>query len=349
MKILFVEPGVTWSTADVAAGLRVGLLEHGVSLVRYRLDTRIDRSSRWLAYNWRRAKRQNPAIERPTAADAFYQAGIEALAMALRHNVDAVLAVTGSFFHPDVPILMRRAGLTVVVLFTESPYNLEQELVLAALVDGCWTTERTAVDAFRAVNRRSAYLKHGWHPDRHYPGVHPGDEAVPAHDVVFVGSGFPERVAWLAAIDWTGIDLGLYGTWRGLSRRHLLAPYVRGGIISNEQTAALYRRAAIGLNLYRFSPLPAESLNPRAYELARCGVFHLSTARAEVGETFGDLVPSCTTPAEAAALIRAWLPDAHRRAEIAAHLPGRVAAASWAERSAEVIGDLAALLGAKAA
>jgi spore maturation protein CgeB len=347
MKILFVEPGASWSTADVAAGLRHGLTHHGVSLVRYRLDARIDRSTRWLTYNWRRTKRSQPTLTKPTVADVFYLAGVGALEMALRHEVDAVLIVSAMFFHPDVVTLMRRAGLRVVVLFTESPYDLEHELKMAARVDACWTTERSVLDAFRAVTRQVGYLRHAWHPERHRPGPQPGDDRMPAHDVVFVGSGFPERVAWLTAIDWRGIDLGLYGSW-AVSKRHILAPFVRGGIIDNAQTAALYRRARIGLNLYRLGEA-AESLNPRAYELARCGAWSLSSARAEVTERFGPLVPTCTTPAEAGALLRAWLPDEDGRAEIAAQLPGRVALDSWIERSAQVIGDLHSLLGAKAA
>jgi spore maturation protein CgeB len=348
MTLLFVEPGASWSTADVAAGLRLGLTQHGVHLVRYRLDTRLVRSQRWLTYNWRRAKRMQPMLEKPTLADVFYQAGIGALEMALRHQVDLVFVVSGMFLHPDVVTIMKRAGLRVVVLFTESPYDLEHELRMAARVDGCWTTERSVVPQFQAVNRRSGYLRHAWHPERHQPGPQAGDEAVPAHDVVFIGSGFPERVAWLSAIDWRGIDLGLYGAWHGISQRHLLKPYVRGGIIDNRQTAALYRRARVGLNLYRVGP-HAESLNPRAYELARCGAFHLSSARAEVSELFGPLVPTCTTPLEAGALIRAWLPDDDRRAEVAAALPRHVASDSWVERSAQVIGDLQTLLGARAA
>src|SRR5689334_12408056 len=102
MRCLLVEPGASWSTADVSAGLRHGLEHHGVDLVRYRLDTRILRSKRWLRYNWRRAKKTNPAIVKPTDADVFYQAAVGALEMALRHEVDVVLIVSAMFFHPDV-------------------------------------------------------------------------------------------------------------------------------------------------------------------------------------------------------------------------------------------------------
>lgn len=358
LRVLLIEPGASWSTADVSAALRYGLEQHGVDLVRYRLDQRIDRSNRWLYSNWRRTKKKNPGIEKPTTGDVFYQAGIGALEMALRHQVDVVLVVSAMFLHPDVIILMKRAGLRVVILFTESPYDMAKELAVAKMVDGCWTNERSAVEAFQAVNPHAGYLPHGWHPLRHQAGAQPGDDLFPAHDVVFVGSGFHERVEWLTAIDWTGIDFGLYGSWDSVGSRHPLKQYIRGGVLDNAQTAALYRRAKVGLNLYRtsmgwgkFAPAiaHAESLNPRAYELAQCGAFHVSTYRAEVSEVFGDLVPTFETPAEASDLIRRWLADSAGRARVQAQLPARVAESSWVERAASVIGDLQTLLQRRAA
>jgi len=354
MKVFQIGPGASWATADVAAGLREGLTHHGVEVVDYALDARIARSQSWLYANWRRAKKRNPTIEKPTVADVFLQAGRDALWVALWHDVfrgglDAVLIVSAMFVHPDVLMVMRRAGLPVFVLFTESPYDLEKELRIAKLVDGCWTNERSSVPAFQAVNPHSGYVPHGWHPIRHQPGPQSTDATLPAHDVVFVGSGFQERVEWLNAIDWTGIDLGLYGSWDSLGSKHRLRRFVRGKQTDNVTTAGLYRRAKIGLNLYRTSIgwgkdapriLHAESLNPRAYELAACGAFHLSTYRQEVSEVFGDLVPTFNNPAEAEALIRQWLANPAGRAKVAAALPACVAHASWHQRAASIIGDL---------
>ncbi len=352
VKLLCIHPGASTSTSDVADGLCYGLEYHGVELVRYRLDQRIDRSYRWLNYNWRRTRVKRVDIERPTTADVFYQAGIGALEMALRHQVDCVVVVSAMFLHPDVIILMKRAGLRVCVVFTESPYDQDKELAVAKLIDGCWTNERTSVEAFAAVNPRAGYLAHAWHPERHRPGAQPEDETVPAHDVVFVGTGFPSRLEWLASIDWTGIDLGLYGNWQHLPSRHVLRRFVRDAEVSNARAAALYRRAKIGLNLYRTNvgwakDAPtvsrAESLNPRAYELARCGAFTISNARAEVLEVFGDLVPTFTSADQAAALIRFWLANERARERVRLELPACVADVSWVERSTRVIGDIESL------
>jgi spore maturation protein CgeB len=353
VKVLLLHPGASFSTADVEAGLRFGLRAHGVQVVEYRLDERLDHSRRWLHAAWRRVRKGNASIEKPTTGDIFYKAGEPAIAMALRHQVDVVLVVSAMFLHPDVIILMRRAGLRVVVLFTESPYDQAKELAVARLINGGWTNERSALAAFTEANPSSGYLPHAWHPERHRPGPQPGDDAVAAHDVVFIGSAFHERVAWLAAIDWTGIDLGLYGAWEALGSRHALRRFVRGTHVPNTTAAALYRRAKVSLNLYRTSQgwgreapaiAHAESLNPRAYELAACGAFSLSTYRAEIPELFGELVPTFHSPADASALIREWLADPVRRADVAASLPACVAESSWVDRSTRVIGDLQSLL-----
>jgi spore maturation protein CgeB len=345
VKILLIHPGASYSTADVEAGLRHGLEAGGAEIIQYRLDGRIAESARWLTAAWRRRRNTDPALVKPTAADVCYRAGLEAIPLALRHQVDVVLIVSATLLHPDVVVLLKRAGLRVVVAFTESPYDLDQELAVARLVDGCWTTERSSVEAFRAVTARAGYLRHGWHDARHTASPGAEDATVAAHDVVFVGTAFRERVAWLSAIDWTGIDLGLYGAWESLGSRSKLRRFVRGGIVPPATTTALYRRAKIGLNLYRAAPTAhAESLNPRAYELARCGVFQVSTPRAEVAEVFGDLVPVVETPAEGTRVLRHWLADEAGRHDVQARVPACVADASWVARAADVLTDLNGLL-----
>jgi hypothetical protein len=177
-------------------------------------------------------------------------------------------------------------------------------------------------------------------------------DSVPAHDVVFIGTGFAERIDTLAAVDWAGlgIDLGLYGTWELLGSRHRLRRFVRGCVVPNAEAMALCKAAKITLNLYRTSrgfgrQAPrieaAESLNPRALELAASGVFHLSDWRPEVEETFGvgegALVPTFRTPAELEALLVRWLPAAAGRQEIAARLPACVAGRTYDAMAQQIV------------
>lgn len=358
LRVLLVHPGALCSTSDVEAGLFHGLTHHGVEVTRFRLDGRLQRAKSWMYFNWRKAKKENPDIQPPKPKDIHYLASVGALERALKNAVDVVIVVACRHFDPDVLILLKRAGLRVCVLMTESPYDMEYELMIAGLVDGGWTNERSVVGDFQKVNRNFGYLPAAWHPDRHYVGVGETRPHAPSHDVVFVGTGWPERAAWFNAIDWTGIDLGLYGLWKDVGLSPALQGCVKSPQIDNRYAAALYGKAKIGLNLYRTSTsfdlgLPqnygrqvtrADSLNPRAYELAACGRFHLSEFRPEVVEIFGDLVPTFRTPAEASALIRRWLSDAEGRFRVASQLPACVAESSWADRAACVIGDIDALI-----
>lgn len=342
-RVLLIQPGPSFSTADVFDGLDYGLQAQGFMVMPYRLDQRITMAARWLKAMWRVKRKRQKDLAKPAGDDILYMASCDALNIALRYRVDVVVVVSATVFHPDVLVMMKRAGIRVVVLFTESPYD-DHELQIAGLkddgahvLDGCWTTERTAVSRFRDVNPNVWYLKHAWHPLKHSATAPMPD--VPAHDVVFVGSGFRERVEFLNAMDWTGIDLGLYGTWKDLGLKKELRSSIREGNVSNAYAAALYRRAAIGLNLYRHAD-GAESLNPRAYELAACGAFHLSSYRAEVPETFGDLVPTFTSPAECESLIREWMAQPKARAVTSLQLPTCVVEDSWIARAYSVANDL---------
>jgi len=359
MKLLLVHPCATFSTADVFDGLYYGLIAHGTNVVQFRMDVAVGVEHKALHARWRMVKKSDPSAPRPNSADVFLEASHRAVLCALRNRVDAVVIVSAMYFHPDAIAMLRNANVPVTVLFTESPYDVEREMLVAKMADGCWTNERTSVAAFRDVNPNAGYLPHAWHPMKHTPGLRDGDEQWPAHDVVFVGSGFAERLAWFNAINWSGIDLGLYGTWDKTRLNHRLRSCVRHSNVSNDVASALYRRSKVGLNLYRTSKgcttraqhhiTHAESLSPRAYELAACGVFHVSEYRAEVKEVFGDLVPTFTSPSEAERLIRLALRDDARRARVSDALPACVAEASWVERAGVVLHDITRLVQARAA
>lgn len=348
MRVLLVGAGADFSVRDVESGYLTALREVGADVRLYALDHHLGVTQRWLNWQWReRGKRPD---QKPTWPDVIYRGSVEAFEMALRLEVDWVLVISGMFFHPDVVEMMRRAGKRVAVLFTESPYQDEQQSAMAELVDVCWTTERTSVRTLRQANPNTSYLRHAYDPVRHTT-VAELNADVPSHDVVFVGSGFQERIDTLAAVDWTGIDLGLYGEWGLLPSRHRLRKYVRGGLRNNVDAVALYRQAKIGLNLYRtsknYSRTPeriehAESMNPRAYELAACGVFQISDRRAEGFETFAYSVPTFRTPEDLAETIRQFLP--HDKARHSAAISARrlIQPHTFAARAAQILADLEA-------
>jgi glycosyltransferase involved in cell wall biosynthesis len=359
LRMLIIHPGAATSTSDVYDGLMPALRARGHELVPYQLDTRISRAGQWLFLNWRKARRADPSIPKPTPADVIYQAGLEAIHRALRADCEWVLVISAMYLHPDIILMLKRAGRKVGILFTESPYNDDDQARFAALADVCWTNERASVPVLRRANPNTHYLPHAYDPSRHAATVQlSNEEELARHDVVFVGTLFSERQELLAAVDWSGIDLGLYGQFPYLGSRSRLREYVRGSIVPNEVTAALYRRAKIGLNLYRTSmgfgrdaprTVGAESLNPRALELAAAGCFTISDYRPEVAEVFGELVPmfgrkidlqnrpqAAVNGEELGGLVRRWLADDPGRDRVRSALPGAVSGRDFAAMAARV-------------
>lgn len=341
MRLLLVHPGADWSVSDVFDGYLAAFKALGHEVGVYNLHVRMARAHGWLDYNWRRAGRPQP---KPSPAETIYYASNDLVTAALRGDVDWTFVVSGMYLDPAALVLLRRAGKRTALLLTESPYEDEHQRKAAQYADVVFTNERTSVGYLRAFNPNTFYLPHAYDPEKHYAGARAEDD-VPAHDVVFVGTGFHERLEMLQGVDWSGIDLGLYGSYELLGSRSKLRQHIRASIVSNEYASALYRRAKIGLNLYRQSVTygrnapritTAESVNPRAFELAACGVFTLSEPRAEGHEAFGGLVPTFRTPGELEALVRAWLPDEDGRAAVAAQLPGRIAQSTFRHRAEQI-------------
>jgi spore maturation protein CgeB len=362
VRVLAIDPGSTVSTSDVYAGIVAALDRAGHEVYTYALTGRYQFAYDYLQVLWEQRREKDPTIPMPLPEDVAYLACSGALERATWYQPDVILNISSMYFAPMAIVGLRRAGYFVATVLTESPYNDDYQAKIAALSDIAWTNERTSIGALRAANPETRYLRHAYDPLRHRPDRPVADD-VPAHDVVFVGTAFAERTWLLEGVDWSGIDLGLYGAWEwdvpgedgeltamGLAADSPLRQYVRSGPIPNDQAVALYRRAKIGLNLYRSSVdfagegghrYEAESLNPRAYELAACGAFTISEHRAEVTEVFGPLVPTFTEARQLEILIRCYLADDGARAQVAAQLPAVVAAESFDHRAAQIVADIA--------
>ena len=355
MRVVLWWPGVDTSVNDVARGIGAGLVANGVEVVPFFTAVHLEAAHGVLMAAWRRAKKNGADTPKPTPVDLYYYANYGVLERVARYQPDWVVMVSGFMQHWNYIPYLQRMGARVAFVCTESPYDLASEVLIGQLADHVFTNERSITRVFEGLKPgRVTYLPHAWHPELHRP-TGPAPEGTPAHDVVFVGTGFDERVDWLDAMDWTGLDFGLYGTWPTRMRRLPVYSHWKGGNQPNAHVAALYRAAAVGLNLHRTSVRwgrkqgqvrYAESLNPRAYELAACGTFYVSDWRAEVDDVFQGDLPTAQTPAAMAALVQRAVREPSWRADVAARCRERVAAHSWTQRAA---GMVAALEGSRVA
>ena len=353
MKMLICHPGAEVSLTEPYDGLKKGLAKAGFETLPYRLDGRIHRAASWLAHVWENRVPDSTLTE-PTWQDALYIASKDIVEMAWEHEVDWILLVSPVYLHPHVlKVFDRPRPFKIGAVFTESPYMDGMQGEQAEHVDICWINDRASIERIRAHNPNTHYLPTGWIPDVHVPGEPPAD--IPRHDVVFVGAGLVERIELLEAVDWTGIDLGLYGRWPFLSAASPLRPFLRqefdDAVIDNARVANLYRAAKIGLNLYRTSTIMhqdaehvggAYSLNPRAYELAATRTFQLSEYRPEITEVFGDDLPYFLNAEELESQVHYYLNHPQDRERSADLAYARVQRHSYDERAKTILEHIGA-------
>lgn len=334
-----VEPGPNFSVADVHRGWRNALSrEHAV--VNYNLADRLTFYSE--------AHMEAPdgewirSVDNETAVRLAMQ-GVEAAAM--RWWPEVVIFTSAFYVSPDQLDLFRSRGMKVVVLHTESPYEDDRQLKVAPHADLNVLNDPTNLDTFEVVSR-AVYLPHSYDPDVHSPGPAVADLK---SDVCFVGTGYPSRIEFLEAVDWSGLDVILAGNWQALDDDSPLAPFVlhdREACWANEEAVDLYRSAKLTFNLYRSEAnLPSLSdgwsLGPREVEVAAVGTMCLRQPRGEGDEVF-PMLPTFTTPDELGELCRWWATHDNERTEAAA--AAREAVAGWTfDRRAE---QLLELLGA---
>jgi len=350
MKVLVVHPGDSFSTADVYTGLCAGLRASGCTVIEARLDIGLEVFST-ATHLLTTYVTGVPAW----ASDAFALAAPRIIAQAVVTQPDAAIVVTGLKLHWSVPLGLRTLGIPTALLCTESPYSaVEQEI--APLYDHIFTHERIAVPLFGA-HPSVHYVPHAFNPATHYPG--PADPAQLV-DLYFVGTAFPERRALLDGVNWKGITREVQGSLWQLPEHETMTPaqVIAGevdpwqGIARNADAASWYRSARISLNHHRTTTeygsgqhiTAAQSLGPRAFEIAACGGFQLcDDSRPELAALFGKSVPTYRAgdSADLERQIRFYLRYPGARTALSMQQRQAVQGHTWHARAADILNVVA--------
>ncbi len=343
MNIIVAHPGHSFSTTIWWRGLGDGLAAGGHDVTGYPLNLFID------YYNL--ASQRMPEVE----GTGLGPRGIAKLAAqplvidVLMTQPDWVLVVCGQFLHHDtlnaLDLLRDLVGVKLGLISTESPYLDDEQGGVAP-----WFDLVTTNDSWSAREHGWEYLPAGFDENVYYPRAELGGSD--GADVFFAGTGYQERVDLLTQVDWTGIDLALWGAWQELDRTRAASPlmnFVRGPLFMEGQYPELARQmcgAKIALNMHRRSTDFfsgelvdfSESMNPRCYEIAACGVFQLvDDGRPEVYEVFGDSVGYYSQDGDNLEfMIRYWLDRPEERAQRAARALEIVRSHSWTRRAAQL-------------
>lgn len=321
MRAVVIHPGPNFSVADVNNGVVSGLRANGVDTIGVNFD---DYLSFFVQAHIEKDGEYVRAMEYEAAVRCAAVACIEAACY--EFWPDLVVIVSGFFVPPEKYGLLRERGHKVVLWCTESPYEDERQMWMAASADVVIVNDPTNIDEFREHNPNTFYIPHGYNPKIHYPGpVRPWLRS----DFCFVGTGYPSRIELLEKVDWAGLDpVIIAGNWTQVGDDSPLLPLLlseRGECIDNADAAHLYRSTACSANLYRKEAMRDDDIDgwamgPREVELAACETFF---AREPRGESDGllPMLPTFDTAAELGDIAR-WAkqyPDNAKAAAVKAH------------------------------
>jgi spore maturation protein CgeB len=307
VRWLVVHPGPAWSVADVFEGWREALEGLGQHVNSYNLDARLTLYEKALLEVGRHDDGTLKLRKALSSDQAVAMAANGLKSACYQFWPDVVLVVSYLFIPTDLLDLLRDRGHRVVLVHTESPYQDDEQLTLAAHADYNLVNDPTNLDRFRAV-APTEYQPHCYRPSVHHPG--PADPQL-ACDLAFVGTGFPSRIEFLERMDLAGLDVLLAGQWQMLRDDSPLRKFLAHDAdkcVDNTETASVYRSARTGLNLYRREADRPElsagwACGPREIEMAACGLWFMRDPRPE-GDALFPMLPTFHDPQEASELLR---------------------------------------------
>lgn len=344
MRWLVVHPGPQFSVHDVYAGWVEALRALGEDVLEFNLDKRIQVYDAALLETGTLGEGGHPEVRKAFTREQALAAAVQGITSACYTWWPHVVLGVSAFFLPVWYLdVMRDRGHKVVLLHTESPYQDDEQLKRAEHADLNLLNDPVNIGAYRQFGP-AEYMPHAYRPHVHRPG--PAEPRLKS-DFAFVGTGFRSRMEFFEAMNLDGLDVLLAGAWPDLPEdsplRKLLAdgdrlndPVTETGradsavqCTDNEETAAIYRSARAGLNLYRKEGEDswdggAWAIGPREVEMAATGLFFLRDPRPESDELF-PVLPSFAGPEDASGQLRWWLAHDREREKAAAAARAAVA------------------------
>ncbi|WP_051217303.1 CgeB family protein [Paenibacillus assamensis] len=199
--------------------------------------------------------------------------------------------------HPEHIIWAKQQGIKTAIWFVDDPYFTQDTAVLAPYYDFVFTHEQQCVPFYKQLGCRHVY---------HLPLAAATERFRPirsdyryCHDICFIGNGFWNRVAFFDsyADQLMKYDICIAGGyWDRMVSHARWGKRLRSGWVPLEESVYYYNSSKIILNIHRpheqgadnrnTFDLPAQSINPRTYEIAACGAFQLTDVRSDLAQMY---------------------------------------------------------------
>lgn len=228
----------------------------------------------------------------------------------------------------------RLDGWRRAVWLMDEPYEVDDTASWSKHFDAVFVNDQSTL----ARHAHASVLPLAFDPRLHHD---PGHERV--HRVGFIGGASASRERLLLALAEAGLlSYVVGGPWSDARLKRLtLATRV-----SPAETAALYQRTQIVINVFRDQhhwnrdALPATAMNPRIYEAMACGAVPISESRPELRTVFPQ-VPCFEDEASLLQLVRRLLDDPSSLARLRAQGLAAVAPHGYAQRLQQAMARMA--------
>ncbi len=225
----------------------------------------------------------------------------EMLLQAAQFRPDAVLVMNGLHVFPPDHLEqidgIRHMGIPTVIWFVDDPYVTDLTVKIAPHYDYIFTHERSCLTLYGSVGCNQVHhLPLAAHFELFQPMSVPHQYRT---DICFIGNAFWNRVELFDEIapylqDKRVLIGGML--WNRMKHYSAVSRFVHDEWIAVPETAKYYNGAKIVINLHRTTEAgkdnmnginwPAQSINPRTFEMAACGTLQLTDMRSELPEYY---------------------------------------------------------------
>lgn len=301
MRILLIGHGALFSTYDIYNYYKLALKKCVESVKTFPYHDALDYHARAI-----KSDKYLSLTEAQIGRQTVMSASRDIITEIMLYEPSIVLFVSGLMIPPIIAKavyhlrnqLIQEARYKIGYIFTESPYqDMDQEPYID-LCDFCFMNDALSVEKYNPnKDKYIDFLPHSYSPETHYIS----EKEEKTTDVIFCGTLYPNRMALFSAVDWSGIDIMLYGAI-GIYENSDVPVNIRniimGNNLDNSVLAEHYRHSKLSINAHRqtrniddHTIIAGNGMNPRIRESIMCGCLPITDYRQEIKDVFGDVIP----------------------------------------------------------
>lgn len=246
-------------------------------------------------------------------------------------NPDMVLVLNGMAFPLEQVDAIRAEGIKTAIWFTDDPYYTDVTTQIAPHYDFIFTLELNCIPLYQELGCKQVhYLPFAVDTKDYHPKY---VEPFYRKDICFIGTAYSNRLAFIDVVApfLSTKSVHISGWWWDrLANYALLAGKIAlNDWMTPEKTASFYMGSKIVLNMHRsideeswnsnHIKVPAQSVNPRTFEISGCGTFQLTDIREDITRWYkpGEEIATYSSPEEMIHMIQYYLSHENERREIA--------------------------------